>query len=203
MSISWLWLSLSIDDDSSSFAIILWLALVVLEILFIVWSIINLKQKTTDLFNDTDYTNTKHRFDKYSTNSFLSSHNIYKPIIKNSSLTDNLNYDIYIFSAISKSTKRKHINKTVEVVLGMSVIEEIKNLGYEEPIEYHKSTAPQATETQKKYYKDLTQKDLPSNASKIDASALISRYLDSDLYSPNPDLIFYGTKNKIKFSYYI
>ncbi|MBR4419568.1 MAG: hypothetical protein IKT32_01690 [Clostridia bacterium] len=204
--VCWLWLTLSIDDNSSASAIILWPSLIILEFLLIIWSITSLIKKAlikpTSL-NENNINN-KPKIHPHFTQPLYSSRNTYDPIIKSTSSTDNLNYNIYTFTAIHSSTKKKHKNKTIEVFVNENIVDTIKNIGYEEPIEYQKKEFPPPSEAQKNYFRGLTKKELPLNACKFDASALLSRYEDfNDLYSPNPDLIAYATKNRIKFSYYI
>ena len=134
----------------------------------------------------------------------------YEPIIKSSSTTDNLNYDLYSFSAKYIETQRMHKNKEIEILITENPVETIISRGYQEPISYEKIPFEEPTDSQKQYYYDLTKSELPLNASKLDATALISRYssngdnfYEKDLQSPNPDLVSYATEMGIKFSYYI
>ena len=133
----------------------------------------------------------------------------YQHIVKSSSMTDNLNYDLYKYTARYIETNRIHKDKEIEVVIGDNPVEIIRSLGYEYPKFIQKIDFPRPSDAQQNYYYNLTKEYLPKNASKVDASALISRYcvddeiLEKDIYSPNPALVEYATKKKIKFSYYI
>ena len=132
----------------------------------------------------------------------------YVAIQKSTSLTDNLNYDLYQFHFKNPTTNRI-CKKTSEVMVEDDPVDFIRQMGYEEITSLEKIDFPRPSERQEEYYYHLTGKRLPPNASIKDASALISRYErdddfgEKDIYSPNPDLVEYATQQKIKFSYYI
>ena len=133
---------------------------------------------------------------------------VYTAIQKSTSLTDNLNYDLYQFHFKNPTTNRI-CKRTLEVMVADDPVDFIRQMGYEEITSLEKIVFPRPSERQEEYYYHLTRKHLPPNASSKDASALISRYTidddfgEKDMYSPNPELIEYATQQKIKFSYYI
>lgn len=151
--------------------------------------------------NDTINTNKHH-------NRQLSSLRKYNAIQKSTSLTDNLNYDLYQFCFKNPTTNRI-CKRTVEVMVVDNPVDVISQMGYEDITSLEKIDFPRPSERQEEYYYKLAKTNLPQNASTKDASALISRYEidddfgEKDMHSPNPDLVEYATQHKIKLSYYI
>ena len=156
--------------------------------------------------NNSSYTNST------SANKYYSKQTLYlqeyDAIQKSTSLTDNLNYDLYQFH-FKNSTTNRICKRTVEVMTGDNPVDIIKQMGYEEITSLERIDFPRPSERQEEYYYKLAKKPLPQNASTKDAGALISRYeidddfCEKDIHSPSPDLVEYATQNKIKFSYYI
>lgn len=125
----------------------------------------------------------------------------YKQIIKKSSTTDNMNCDLYLFTAKYLKTNRIHTNHTIQIFDSNDIENAIIKLGYEAPIEYERIEFEQPTDRQIDYLKDLTNDNIPQNLSKEDASALIDRFVEKDRI-PNPDLFSYAKQMNIPVSYY-
>ena len=151
--------------------------------------------------NDTISTNVDKRYSK-----LPPSLQKYDAVQKTTSLTDNLNYDLYQFHFKNPTTNRI-CKKTSEVMVEDDPVDFIRQMGYEEITSLEKIDFPRPSERQEEYYYHLTRKHLPPNASTKDASALISRYEidddfgEKDMYSPNPELIEYATQQKINASH--
>lgn len=173
----------------------------VILIIFIVMFIIAFKLLSIGNQYSSDTLPQKHDNSASQSRQISTSDHSYKQIIKKSSITDNMNCDLYIFTAKYSKTNRIHTNHTIPVFDSNNIETSIIKLGYEAPIEYERIEFEQPTERQLDYLKDLTNNNIPQNISKEDASALIDRYVNNDSI-PNPDLFSYAAQMNIPVSYY-
>ena len=121
-------------------------------------------------------------------------------IIRNDSpFEDNLNYKIFEYSAVFSKTNRTR-TRQIEAFSKAEALEQIKNLGYMEPITIKQ--LPFAPPTQEQIIACRNHNSyLPAKVCMIDVSAIISKEMAHDSI-PNPELFHYATEMKIKLSYF-
>lgn len=124
----------------------------------------------------------------------------YSIIHKHGSFKDNMNYNLYSAKAIFAETNRKRTKK-IEAFNKKDVIDIMHNQGFIGDVEVTQIPFPEATEAQKNACR-IHNEILYPDMCKYDYSYYISRLEDNDSI-PNPDLIYFATNHKIKFSYYI
>lgn len=122
--------------------------------------------------------------------------------IKQVGAEDNMNCDMYKFSAKYMKTKRMHKNHIVYVFNNENVEDAIRREGYCEPIEYIKEKFPRASDSQVLYLRDKGLLNQPTKLSVEDATAILSKYENRDI-SPSESFFKFVSDMHVPMSYYM
>lgn len=130
----------------------------------------------------------------------IQQHESYSIVYNNSRFNDNLNYKRYECKALFIETNRMR-KKIIDAFNESDAINELKNIGFTEPINLTQIPFDPPTDAQIEACRNHGT-TIPYKACKVDVSYIMDKEMEHDSI-PNPELIEYATEMKLYLSYYI